>query len=183
MTIGHSLRGVADCVSGLRRRRPMRVVLGVMLWGCVACSGRRDPSIAEPGLEPSFVHDLGEATWTDLAAEVPDVLGRLGYQLARVDGPPQIRFETEWRPRQPFADEMADGIERTDTRVVLMGRPHRGVPTAAPIYSITLRVETRGQKPEDTGWRAVPMTAESATYARRIADRLEVELRAIVRRY
>lgn len=152
--------------------------LGVALLAVACVSGGRS---ATPTAE--VTRDVGVASAADFQRGVPTVLRRSGYEIIRTDGPPQLYVETEWRVREPFADEAARGVSRARMRVLVRGRARGEMGTAEPLYAVTLIVESWARIAGQEEWTRVPASPALVMLAEGLKREMVLELDAGARKY
>jgi hypothetical protein len=116
--------------------------------------------------------EVGTASGRDALRVIESVAQQYTYQIEAVDTTRDIRVETEWLKRRPFADESALGIEDAESRLLVVGRP-RGTSTLGTNYSVMLTVENRLRVQGTTAWNESLNTAMFKTYADRIANTMK----------
>ncbi len=103
------------------------------------------------------------------------LLNKYRYQVSRQEeSPRQIYFETAWKERSLFADEVEMRIMAAQTRIILRA-------TARHIgqYKIHLYAENEFQYEESEGWHSGLMSKELKQYFDRIAGDLRHEFRLL----
>jgi hypothetical protein len=164
----------------MHRRTFLRLSAGGVLtvFGCASLTtAHRTPRAA------GYRRQLGLATWADIRDHVGDMMMRHQYVPLRLEGPPAIYIESEWRQREPFDDEKTTGIEQSRTRLIVTGRlSSTKVSALGDLYDLDLLVENQSRRAEGD-WGEGGATAEFTRYATRIADDLETGFRSIVRRF
>jgi hypothetical protein len=103
------------------------------------------------------------------------VLDRYQYQVTREEeSPRQLYFETAWKERSVFADEVEMGITAAQTRIILRANArHIGQ------YKIQFYAENEYQYAASGEWRSGPMSKELKHYLSEIAGRLKHEFRLL----
>jgi hypothetical protein len=143
-------------------------------FGCASAGG---------GSDAVFRAELGMATEADARTVGERVFNQFQYTLSRVDEPPNLRMESEWRLREPLADERSLGIVQAESRLVLIGRQRLETELGSQ-FAMTLMVENRVRAGATGEWLDTRNSSDFRAYARSIAERLETEFRTIgVRRF
>lgn len=147
----------------MKARRNLMALLVVMLAGAACASSSNAPTL---------IHQLGTAPRAELTEKTRLVLQRNQYVIQRETLETNLMLETQWRARQPYADEAADGAVVAETRVIVRARPRS---REANVYTANMVVENRLQL-ADGSWVTRPPTDEFSRYARELASELEREL-------
>jgi hypothetical protein len=154
-----------------------RLSLLTLLFAACASGGASEAS------RGSFMRTVGTATQVDALEKARKVLGLMQYELRRQDTIPALAIETEWRRRDPFADELDLGIRAAENRVFVSAR-RRGETQLGPIYNITMQIENRVRM--DAGgmqWVETTATPMFQQYSDSIFKLYQRELTIGVRRY
>ncbi|MEJ7810027.1 MAG: hypothetical protein WKG32_06355 [Gemmatimonadaceae bacterium] len=158
-------------------RRLLLLPAAALYAACVTVRGARETAPAD------YSRDVGVATALDIAEGAARLLDDGQYEVVRRDGPPEIYFETLWRSRGPFADEVDRGATAAQSRVLLRGRRRPRIGTARDLFAVRVTVENRVLLAASDGWQRVPATPMFVEHAAGIARQLELRLRSGVRRY
>lgn len=158
------------------KHRLLPVLLLALVAGACASGGRGGSSV--------FRTDIGNATLNDAVTLTQRVLAQHHYELESADTVPQMRFETRWRSRRPFSDELALGINEAESRVIVTGR-ERSQSEMGAIYALNMVVENRVKVAGSPTWNeATVHTPEFRAYANEMANFFRGLIRDIgVRRY
>jgi len=160
----------------------MKKLIGTLLLGAVVLLPAGCASGGGGG-DAVFRAELGIATEADAVTISDRVFSQFQYTLARTDDPPNLRMETEWRVREPFQDERAQGITEAESRLVVSGRQRLETELGSQ-FAMTLMVENRVRTGVSGEWVDTHNTPQFRAYARSIAERLETQFRTIgVRRF
>lgn len=149
------------------RALPSLAVLTVVagtLGGCIpAASGRGDSTAT------TFAEELGRVSYERLRGAVDRILvGKRGFRLRRRDEQyATLYYETEWRTREPFADEAEAGVTGARSRIVIRGRRVGGEG-----YAVTFEGENEVRTRGDPNWHQAPVTARFRAYMSGIAREL-----------
>ena len=93
----------------------------------------------------------------------------------------QIYFESDWRYRGPFDDELELGIVDARTRLTINATPRtRG---GMDLYTVRMMAETQVRFEDVNEYVIVPMTDMLMEYLKTISDDLRLELMQGIRRY
>lgn len=149
----------------------LSVLLAAAPCGPAARDGRVEPWTSR------FRTHAGRVTATDLALDLPRVLARHGFFIETVDrGYGAVEMLTQWKEREPFAEELAEGARLARTRLKLRAT------WTGRLYQ--LRFEAENMVLDDAGsWRPAPMTDAFEDYAREVADDVRLELASGIRTY
>jgi hypothetical protein len=130
-----------------------------------------------------YRRDVGNASGVDAVSRSLLILNRFQYEVFDQDNIPSIRIETHWKPRQPFADEKALGIQAAENRIVISANT-RGQTNLGSLYNVRLVIENRVRTAGVEEWDEKTNTGMFRSYADGIAQALRTELSNIgVRRY
>jgi hypothetical protein len=168
---------------GLHRRffevsmKLRRLALFALLLLPVACaSGGRGESAA-------YRRDLGNASASDTWDFSHRIINRYQYDVLSQDSVSEIRIETHWKSRRPFADELSLGVTAAESRLVIVARP-RGQSELGAVYNNNLSVDNRIRLAGGTEWNEVTNTALFRQYADEIVSEFKREIQNVgVRRY
>jgi hypothetical protein len=144
-------------------RRAVLLLVGLVLLGACAGGGR---------VAPVYQRDIGNASRADLLSRAMLILTRFHYEVHHQELDPEIRIETHWRERPPFADEQVLGITHGENKVTVLGRV-RGEAMDASVYHIRMVVENRVRVAGGIDWNETVQTPMFRAYA----DSMTVEFR------
>ena len=144
----------------------MRLRLLVPLALCVlnACASGAGSAL--------YRREVGNASGPDAMRVIQRVAEQYSYRIENVDTLRDIRVETDWRKRQPFADELSLGVEDAESRLMVIARP-RGQTTLGPSYNVMLHVENRLRVQGSSTWNESMNTAMFKEYADKIANAMK----------
>jgi len=108
----------------------------ILAAACASTAGSGEASRA------GFQRTVGTASALDATEKALKVLSLFQFEIRRQDQVPSIVIETEWRRRDPFADELELGILAAENRVFVTGR-RRAETELGPIFNVSLAVENR----------------------------------------
>jgi hypothetical protein len=120
-----------------------------------------------------YQKEVGLATRTDLERVATLNILRFHYEVAEHDSIPFLRWETHWRPRRPFTDEIDLGITAAETRLMVMGRARSESETT--IYSTRVTVENRVRVAGGADWNPNVHTPLFVAYADSIVEEFRKE--------
>lgn len=138
-----------------------RLLLLLVLLGAACASGRAG--------SPMFRRDIGTTSGPDAYILAEQVLHRHGYIIEQSDTVPEIRIQTNWKPRQPMQDESALGITAAENRITVVARM-RGQSDLGLIYNVSMTIENRVQVAGGSGWNETLNTPMFRAYADEIAE-------------
>lgn len=151
----------------------------MLVAGLLASAGCSSGS----GTGSMYRADLGTASEPDARTIVERTFHHFQYEVVRLDPPPNFRFESNWRTRDPFVDEKLLGVLEAESRLVVTGR-HRLETMGGSEFAMQITVENRVRRTAGEEWEESVFTDDFRDYSREIADRLAHDLRVIgVRRY
>jgi hypothetical protein len=119
----------------------------------------------------------GAVTDTDLFTRLPRTLMKHGYLIERQEQHSRaFHFETQWKTRAPFPDEMEQGIEsaRTQLRIRALwdGR----------LYSLHFEAQNR-VRGSNNQWHTQAPSPMTSQYLHEIATDLTLDLASGTKRY
>ena len=157
---------------------PAILVLATALAvGCASAGG------GSAGLTSQrFQQDVGNATARDVERRTPRILERYHYVIVRHEtSERRIYFETDWRQRTPFEDEVARGISSVQSRIIVRARQRGGAAGATALMVVTFTMENLVVD-EESGQRGLAVVTDMfRAYAKEIADRLKDEFTSGIR--
>ena len=150
----------------------------------LSCASASPGARAAPDVTGGLRRELGTAALTDVQRQVPRVLNRHQYEIARDDASPSLlTIQTRWNARYPLEDEMSRGVVQARTRLTLTARSRLRTGGAADVRVVELLAENMVLLADSTEWRQGFTTPMFQAYLDRIADELRTELRAGIRVY
>lgn len=149
-------------------RGVLALVFSAWLAGCASGSG----------LGSVYRAELGTATEPDARLIVERIYHHHQYEVVRLDDPPNFRFESNWRTRDPFDDERAIGVLEAESRLIVTGR-HRLETMGGSEFAMHIMVENRVRRNLTGEWEESIYTDGFRSYAREIGDQLTEEFRVI----
>lgn len=151
------------------------LLLGIILFISVGCSS------SERVTQNTYRANLGTATETDIVSQVPRILDRSNFTIYRqevtLDG---IYMETDWKDRDLFADEVAQGITEARSRIFVRARPRTA--QASSLQSVSMEVENHVRFEGIDDWDRTVITDEATEYFRTIERSIRTELGTGIRR-
>ena len=159
------------------RRTSIKLVLPIAVLlasGCAAATSNGDGAISS-----TFRRTLARATPFDVSKYSRQILERYLYQLERSEETEfYVMFETRWKGRYPFEDEIAAGIQEARSRVTIRARATRGAGDGTgPVEFVA---ENLVLLEDGGGWvpRVSPMVED---HFKEVADALRSELQTRIR--
>lgn len=164
------------------QRRSQEFILGILLtgflYGCAGSASTEDSSAK------SFTANLGTATVLDINQKARLLLERYQFQIVRYESTVDaLYFETEWKPRYPFDDEIGQGIEETRTRIIIQATPRTRSALGSDLNTVRMEAENQVRLKNGVDWRYAEMSKMLRAYLRKFADDLSTEFRVGLRRY
>jgi len=130
--------------------------------------------------EKTFRTNLGTATSTDIQRIVPNIINRSNFSIYRhdvnLDG---IYYETEWRDRRLFDDEVAKGITEARSRIFVTARSRTA--QASSLHRVNFEVENHVKFDGEEDWNKETITDEAESYFNEIARTLSMEFSSGIR--
>ena len=151
------------------------LLLGIILFISTGCSS------SERVAQNTYRANLGTATETDIVNQVPRILDRNNFTIYRqevtLDG---VYMETDWKERDLFADEVAQGITEARSRIFVRARPRTA--QASSLQSVNMEVENHVRFEGVDDWDRTVITDEATEYFRTIERSIRTELATGIRR-
>ncbi len=156
---------------------PAILVLATALAaGCASAGG------SAGGLGSQFEQDVGDATPRDVERRTPQVLERYHYVVVRTEtSDRRMYFETDWRQRTPFEDEVTRGISSVRTRIIVRARQRGGAIGSSNLMTVDFIMENLALDARSGEWRQGVVTDMFRAYAKEIANRLKDEFTSGIR--
>jgi hypothetical protein len=153
--------------------RHLALLLAVIPAACASSSGG----------SAAYRRDVGNATRADALTLAARIVNQYQYEVYSQDIEPEIRIETHWRARRPFADELALGVTAAESRLVITART-RGESQMGSIFNVRLAIDNRIRLAGGTEWNESTNTEMFRRYADEITDEFKKQIQIIgVRRY
>ncbi len=125
--------------------------------------------------------NLGTATETDILRTVPRIFDRYNFTVYReeatMDG---IYFESEWKERDLFDDEVSKGIVDARTRIIVFSRPRTA--QASTLQRVSLEIENHVKFEGVDDWDRSVITDDTEDYFTDIERVLRTEFSTGIRR-
>ncbi len=125
--------------------------------------------------------NLGTATETDILRTVPRIFDRYNFTVYReeatMDG---IYFESEWKERDLFDDEVSQGIIDARSRIIVSSRPRTA--QASSLQRVTLEIENQVKFEGDEEWDRSVITDQTEEYFSDIERVMRTEFSTGIRR-
>ena len=147
----------------------------LVLFGCAAGSG--GPT--------TYREQLGMATPGDLAQEVRRIIEEYHYEMETEDSSITYQvYQTRWKGRTPFQDELDSGVVEAMTKFTVTGRARGGGSTgAANVRVAEFVAENRVRYAESGEWNLGLYTPMFREYAKDISGQLRARLTSGIRVY
>ncbi len=166
----------------VRRIYPFTVcvmMLFVSLHLCGCASSRSEDEVAA-----RYTANLGTATLYDFSLKTRQILDRYQFQVVRYESTTDLtHFETGWKPRFPFSDEIERGIEEARTRIFIQASPRGRSAGASDLSVVRMEAENQVRLRGSQEWHHAPMSKMLREYLREFSDDLATELRTGLRRF
>ena len=143
------------------------------LWGCAAGGSRTETY-------KDITWRAGEGSMFIVNEKTLRILNRYSYETVRREESQQLVFyQTSWKYRNPFDDELAKGVIEARTRLTINARPRRSgtMAGASNLYVVQMVAENIVQMADTGKWTRMPNSEAYKAYIRGIAKALENELR------
>lgn len=152
--------------------RQIRIIISLIIIGLfVGCAGVSQDQYRD------FRVSAGESNKTVIPEKLQRIIDTYLYEIVRFEeSPVSMMWETGWRTRAPFADEMAQGITEAQTRLIFTGRPKSGGGGSGSIFRVHLTAQNMVRIGYAGEWIRVPNTKQYSAYIREIAYSLKTEL-------
>lgn len=158
----------------MRQLIPLTIVLlifSVLITGCGSSN--------HVG-EKTYRSNLGTATSSDIQRIVPNIINRSNFSIYRHEVTlDRIYYETEWRERRLFDDEVALGITNARSRIIVSARPRTA--HASSLHRVNFEVENHVKFEGEEDWNKETITDEAESYFKEIARALTMEFSTGIR--
>lgn len=146
------------------------VILALLLAGCAATR-------AGPEAATVYDADLGRTSFETIIQEVPRILDRYRFPILRAENrETTVYFETEWKWREPFEDEIALGFVEANTQIIIEARK-----SGARLWRVRFTAHNRLRAATSPEWEEPPLTEMFREYMSRIVLELERDLHMRIR--
>lgn len=151
----------------------------ILVGGCSG-SGRSDREV-RPDL---YTANLGTATQLDFREKTRKMLDRYQFQVIRFEQTTDATFfETEWKLRYPFEDELQQSVEEARTRLIITATPRTRTPMGSDLHTVRFEAENQVRYRDARDWHYIQMSDMLKAYLKEFCDKLATEFRAGIRRY
>ena len=143
------------------------------LWGCAAGGSRTETY-------KDITWRAGEGSMFIVNEKTLRILNRYSYETVRREESQQlVYYQTSWKYRNPFDDELEKGVIEARTRLTVKARPRRTATMAGAsnMYAVQVVAENMVQMADTGEWTRMPNSEAYKAYIRDIAKTLENELR------
>ncbi|MFQ5605389.1 MAG: hypothetical protein ACE5HS_19145 [bacterium] len=146
----------------------------VVALSTVMCAASRTASSVG-----QYTTEVGLATEFDAVDKTRRLLDRHHYELFREENDASgIYFETRWKERQPFEDELFLGITAARTRLIIRARPKSRFGTGMSVnYRIKFFAENEVLTQAAGEWTREPLSTELKNYLKMIANEFKTEFK------
>lgn len=140
---------------------------------------------SEKDVRPDFyTANLGTATQLDFREKTRKMLDRYQFQVVRFEQTTDATFfETEWKLRYPFEDELQQNVEEARTRLIITAMPRTRTPMGLDLHTVRLEAENQVRYRNGRDWHYLEMSEMLKAYLKEFCDKLSTEFRAGIRRY
>ena len=164
------------------RNRKQVLFLGLCIFFVAGCAGTS--GAGDLGLPGHFQSDVGLATAFDLRDKTRRVLDKYQFEVLRFEqSADMIYYESQWKDRYPFQDELDQGIEGTRTRIIIQGKPRTRRKNQSDVFSVKFNAENQVRLRETNDWNYAVISPMAKTYLKQFSDDLETEYRSGLRRF
>lgn len=158
-------------------------VTGIVLFilcmlGCA--SGPKGPAKIK-----TFDEQVGTGYFNDVRTNVERILTKHQYTIFRYnEDSDRITFETDWRYRVPFDDEVALNIVDAKTQLFITARPRiRSFNAESTLYVVRMRAENHVRFLDTEEFVRVPLSKMLQEYLKKIAYDFKMEFEQGLRVY
>lgn len=133
----------------------------------------------------TYRRNVGTAYPLDMKQKTERIINKFNYTVVRrEESYEQIYYETDWRYRSPFEDELELNIAdaRTSLTVNAVPKMRGGIP-GSDLYNVYLSAENEVRFEGSEEWIRVPLSNMLVAYLNKIAEDLKLELLQGIRRY
>lgn len=154
------------------------VLIPFVFAGCAGSASSGD------GSARAFRANLGTATLYDFNQKTRAILNKYRFIVVRHESTTDLTFyETEWKSRYPFQDELDEGIEQARTRITIQATPRTRAAIGGDLNTVRFEAENQVFLRGTVDWRYVEMSDMLKAFLREVSDDLATEFRAGIRRY
>lgn len=162
----------------MRLKLNHRILPVLALLAFSSCKISQDSAISQPNF---YKERLGNASAQDVVTYTEKILIRHSYALDRREIDNVVYYETQWKERLPFADEVELGITSARNKIIITTRPYmRGETT--PLLTVEFTGITEVKFSNFIDWRKDEATTEATKYLSNISYELRNELISRLRR-
>jgi hypothetical protein len=158
-------------------RRLMALTLIAMSAACASGGGSNSPGVI------NNTRGMGNATAIETYEITSRILTMHQFEVEHEAGPPTIYFQTRWRERHPFEDEVRMGIDGARIRATVRARARSQTSLMGEFYNVDLAIEQQVRFNDSNAWEIRPATASAVAYAEEIAQDMRRALDVGVRRH
>jgi hypothetical protein len=150
---------------------------------CISCSASGSSKSKKRGT--TFEKTLGTSTAVEIKRNVPFIFNRYQFEVYRAEeSVDQIYFESHWKERYPFEDELAAGAVKAKTRIFVTTRPrYRDKSGYGKVQKVYFTAENQVMMQGSNVWQEFPLTDMFIDYVKKFAADLDLEMRSGIQEF
>jgi hypothetical protein len=156
------------------------VVISLLATSCSSSGASKSGSRST-----SYEKTLGTTTAVEFKRNVPLIFSRYQFETYRAEeSADQIYFESRWKERYPFQDELTAGAIKARTRIFVTSRPrYRDKSGYGKVQKVFFTAENQVVLQGTEVWQEFPLTDMFLDYIKRIAGDLELEMKSGIQEF
>jgi hypothetical protein len=161
------------------------LLLPIAVWLVLAAGGCSGSAGSDKDVRPDlYTANLGTATQLDFREKTRKMLDRYQFQVIRYEQTTDATFfETEWKMRYPFEDELQQNVEEARTRLIITATPRTRAPMGSDLHTVRLEAENQVRYRDGRDWHYLQMSEMLKAYLKEFCDKLSTEFRSGIRTY
>ena len=157
----------------------------IVVAGLTTLLGCASSSNTEAGANvKAYTTNLGTATLYDINQKTSLILDRYQFQIIRFESSTDMTYyETEWKSRYPFEDEIDQGVQQARTRIIIQATPRARGALGADLSTVRLQVENQVRYRDGVEWHYAAVAGMLKSYIKELIDNLTTEFRTGIRKF
>lgn len=158
----------------------MKSIITIILFLIIGCSTGKE-TIQRTNV---YSTNVGTGHSTNINSNVTQLLTRYNYEVYRsYSEDSEIYYETSWKIRDMFDDEILIGYNDVRSRIIIRARPRgRDLPGSLALYSVNFTVENESRF-DTLEWTSIQLSMEARNYFREASLELKALLESGFRIY
>ena len=156
------------------------VAISILALSCSSSGASKSGS-----RDTTYEKTLGTTTAVEFKRNVPLIFSRYQFETYRAEeSVDQIYFESRWKERYPFQDELTAGAVKAQTRIIVTSRPrYRDKSGYGKVQKVFFTAENQVVLQGTEGWQEFPITDMCLDYIKKIAGDLELEMKSGIQEF